>query len=68
MPGVIHKSYATIHYDKVKSMFGSKSGGDELVKKSCEASKLLKSNKPDGKGFVDINSDAKQETVFNLTP
>ena len=67
MPGVIHKSYSTIHYDKVKSMFGSKSGGDELVTKSCAASNLLKSNKPNGKGFVEINTEDK-EVVFNLTP
>ena len=31
VPGVINKSYSTIHYDKVKSMFGSKSGGDAVV-------------------------------------
>ena len=71
MPAAIRKSYNTIHFDKVKSMFGTAKHAKldaDMANKLCTASDLLVSNQPDAKGFVTVKAETKSASTFTLTP
>ena len=71
MPAAIRKSYNTIHFVKVKSMFGTAKHAKldaDMANKLCTASDLLVSNQPDAKGFVTMKAETKSASTFTLTP
>ena len=63
---MIRKSYSTIQLAKVKSMLGAGKLGAADFTKLLSASSVLKSEKADAKGFVEVAAGASSGSQFTL--